>query len=327
MRKERCAVMATRRTAPSLKRRLAWTLASVAMIGLISLISIVYRSKKPLENQEPGLLTNAETQSEVDHALPLNQPTAKSTVVQAVAVESSEQSRHVNNLAEADAHHDSSVTTSGAFVEQTPGLVPAGNFHSPHYGYHVNLSGMAWTHWDDLTAVVPEAEWGALLKNYGRFLVIPVDLSDAVTSPAEVDRALLAQLGFEYPGQRPIELDNFQRQGAEGHVFRLTREISGRENIYRIWIIRRERVAYLVAAWIDRTAALNYKNAETLTAKNFETGKLNFDAEIEAQLNDVLSRFKLDDSTTSAGEQNIVSQRHLLHRASHLRSPAGAAEN
>ncbi|HTQ40673.1 MAG TPA: hypothetical protein VMJ32_16745 [Pirellulales bacterium] len=316
--------MATRRKYTSLRGRFAWTLASAAAIGLVSLVSIVlYRSRKPAEHEEPGLLATAAPQPDAEQAISSPAPSAKFDAVQAVATDGSNDNRH------GDKSPYSVQMASGEFVEQTPGSIPAGNFHSPRYGYSVTLNGTNWTRWDDLAAVVPEAEWGALLNNYGRFLVMPVVLADPAASPTEIDRALLAQFGFEYPSQRPTELTNFQRQGAEGHLFRLTRQVSGRENVYRIWILRRDRYAYLVAAWVDRTAAFNAKsaNADADEIPGRSAGDAKFNAEIEAQLDDVLSRFKFDDLAATAGEPNTLNERRGLHHASHLQPQPAAVEN
>lgn len=286
------------------------------MIGLVSLVSIVMdrSAKKRSDKQQPGLLAGVETQPnpETQNLLHQGEPSGRFKVVQASAVDIADDSPGAG-----DSHH-AVRTASGEFVEQIPGAVPAGNFHSPRYGYTVALAGTRWTRWDDLATVAPAAEWGALLKNYGRFLVMPVLLTDAETSPESVDRALLAQFGFEYPRQRSTDLETFQRWGAEGHVFHISREISGRENVYRIWILRRDRNAYLVAAWIDRTAAMNAlatgQNTGLHHAASIGGAVINgaqFDMEIDAQLDEVLNRFKLDDMT-AAGAQSGTDQRQPL---------------
>jgi hypothetical protein len=293
--------MARRAKTTSLKRRFAWTLSSAAMIGLVSLVSIVsYRStQKSSVNQEPGRLVADAAQPipEIDNTPASERSDVNSRVVQAIAFEGSSDPH-----GSSDARRVVRPVSGEQFVEQTPGIVPAGNFHSPRYGYSVSLAGTAWTRWDDLTSVVPGAEWGALLKNYGRFLVIPVVLTDAATSDEAVDRALLTQFGFEYPIQQSSEMQTLERWGAQIHVFRLNREISGRDNIYRIWTVRRDRNAYLVAGWIDRTAAMKAKiGAQKRGASQGPSTIVSqLDGEIAAQLDDVLGRFRLDNPSNGA---------------------------
>ena len=96
---------------------------------------------------------------------------------------------------------------------------PAGDFHSPRYGYKVNLSGTPWTQWESLPEVVPEAEWGALLGERGRFLVIPVSLAGLDPRPEALDHALLARLGMAYPSQQVAEFKSIEIGSAVGHVF------------------------------------------------------------------------------------------------------------
>ncbi len=197
-------------------------------------------------------------------------------------------------------------TADAPFVEQNPGAIPAGNFRSSRYGYAVNLAGTDWTRWTDLATVMPDAEYGALLKNYGRFLVMPVQLADVNPSSDAVDRTMLAQFGFQYPDARSTDTETFQRWGAEVHVFRISRDVSGRENVYRIWILRRNRIAYLVAAWIDRTAAMNQlAGLPTAGSRGKQPSAPAIDGEqldndIDAQLDAVLARFRLNDPPNAA---------------------------
>ncbi|HZZ27941.1 MAG TPA: hypothetical protein VFE46_08035 [Pirellulales bacterium] len=314
--------MATRRKSTSLKRRFAWTLASAATIGLVSVASIfMYHAKQPAEQQEPGLLAAVDAQAIDGDSASSTAPAAKFDVVPAVALEEAS-----GNPRAADKQY-TVAPTSAVFVEQTPGAFPAGNFHSPRYGYSVTLNGTGWTRWDDLAQVVSAAEWGALLGNYGRFLVMPVTLADASASAETIDRTLLAQFGFQYPNLRGTDLEVFQRQGAQGHVFRIAREISGRENVYRIWILRRDRNAYLVAAWIDLTAALSAKlPVNPKLATGLMGSESQFDAEIDAQLDDVLNRFKLDD-LAAVNVPSALGDRHLLRRASHSHTSPAVIEN
>ncbi len=276
------------------------------MIVLVSVVSIIsYRSSKhPPINQEPGLLadvgvdSNAHEISADTTAADTPQP-KELKVVQTAAFIGDDKNSAKDNDQPTD--HSADVL----FVEQNPGVIPAGNFRSSRYGYSVNLSGTDWTRWTDLAMVMPDAEWGALLKNDGRFLVMPVQLADVNPSSEFVDRTLLAQFGFQYPDARSTDAETFQRWGAEVHVFRISRDVSGRENVYRIWILRRDRVAYLVAAWIDRTAAMNQLAASTAGSRDDKTNAPAIDGEqldneIDAQLDAVLAHFRLNDLSSNA---------------------------
>ena len=310
--------MATRTKTTSLKRRFIWTLACAATIGLVSWVSIISSrsAKHPAENQEPALLADVDTDTSAADEAARAERSKQFKVVQTAAIETADD----RTLSGDD--RQTSQTADGSFVEQVPGTVPAGNFRSPRFGYQVTLSGTRWTRWSDLPAIMPDAEFGALLKNYGRFLVLPVQLADTDASPESVARTLLAQFGFQYPNMRSTDLETFTRWGADVQVFRISRDISGRENVYRIWILRRDRNAYLVAAWIDRTALQNSLTAVPARSANsvhsaappIDDEKL--DAEIDSQLDAVINRFKLNDVTAPASQSGMNQWqpfRHLVH--------------
>lgn len=277
-------------------------------------MSIVsYRAaRQPDEPQVPATLASVAPDTPAKELMPedlqgVDQPSRQFKVVQAAAIEKTD-----------DNSRAAGATTPG-FEEQNPGNTPAGNFRSSKFNYSVSLAGTRWTRWDDLTSVMPQAEWGALLKNYGRFLVMPVRLQDAESSAETVDRAMLAQFGFQYPNIRTSDLETIQRWGAEGHVFRISRDIGGRENVYRIWVLRRDRNAYLVAAWIDRTAAMNSLGSSKTTGAG--AGKSaappvddeQLDAEVDAQLDAVLSRFKLiENNDGQVGNNQFQPLRRLV---------------
>jgi hypothetical protein len=299
-------MMAMRAKSTSLKRRFIWTIGSFAMIALVSVVSIIsYRSSQhPAVKQEPGLLADVGTDPNA-HEITADTTAADSPqpkelrVVQTAAFASDDKNSANDNDRTADRSADA------PFVEQNPGAVPAGNFRSSRYGYTVNLAGTDWTRWMDLATVMPDAEYGALLKNYGRFLVMPVQLADVNPSSDAVDRTMLAQFGFQYPDARSTDTETIQRWGAEIHVFRISRDISGRENVYRIWILRRDRIAYLVAAWIDRTAAMNQMAESNAGSRGKEPSAPAIDGEqldnvIDAQLDAVLARFRLNDPPSAA---------------------------
>jgi hypothetical protein len=305
---ERYAMMAMRTKSTSLKRRFMWTIGSFAMIALVSVVSIIsYRSSQhPPVNQEPGLLANvgadpnAHEMTATEDSTAIDSPQPKDLrVVQTAAFQSEDKSSASDNDQTADHSADA------PFIEQNPGAIPAGNFRSSRYGYAMNLAGTDWTRWTDLAAIMPDAEYGALLKNYGRFLVMPLQLADANPSSDVVDRTMLAQFGFQYPDARSTDAETFQRWGTEVHVFRISRDVSGRENVYRMWILRRNRVAYLVAAWIDRTAAMNQFAASTAGSHGKQPSASAIDGEqldnvIDAQLDAVLARFRLNDPPSAA---------------------------
>src|SRR5262245_64627574 len=73
----------------------------------------------------------------------------------------------------------------------SPAVSQTADFHSRQFGYSVRPAGSSWTPWEDLTEVVPEAEFGALLNGDVRFLVIPVSLLGREPRPEALDHALL----------------------------------------------------------------------------------------------------------------------------------------
>ncbi len=128
--------MALRVAGSSLRRRFAWTLVSAAAIAAVSLVWIVVYSAT--KKQVLGPPTNV----------------AKADGAKAGTIESS------GGTSADDQHQDLAATENRG--EQPLGPKPAGDFHSPRYGYEVRLAGTAWVHWENLAEVVPEAEWGAV---------------------------------------------------------------------------------------------------------------------------------------------------------------------
>ncbi|MCC7083875.1 MAG: tetratricopeptide repeat protein [Pirellulales bacterium] len=219
---------ATRTSSPSLRRRLAWTLASVALIALVSLVTVS-----------------------------LSQHQARPPVPLVIKAPREPTGAAVRNEAVKPAANENRKGPRGevAVADLPPGPKPAGKFHSAWYGYTVALSGTEWSRWENLGEVVPEAEWGALLGSYARLLILPVWLNGVDPRPEAIDYALLARLGISYPNDRLIDFQIVNHDGATGHGFRLRREVAGAPNQYQLWLLRRGEFAYLVAAWLDEAAA------------------------------------------------------------------------
>ena len=251
--------MAMRAAGSSLRRRFAWTFASAAAIAAVSLVWIVvYNATK---KQVLGPTTNV---AKADGA-------KAGTIEPANEKSTDEQHRE---LAAAEKHS-----------EQPPGPKPAGDFHSPRYGYEVTLAGTAWVRWENLAEVAPEAEWGALLKDYGRLLVIPLALNGLDPRQEALDQALLARLGIAYPSDQLSDFQPLEHGGATGHSFRLIRDVAGAENVYRLWVVRRGDCAYLAAVWFDRAGA------EKAEKKDPKTDT--------AELDEVLARISFDPAAAS----------------------------
>ena len=263
------AVMATRSAASSLRKRLIWTLVSASIIALVSVAAIVvYRTTK-IGPEGPIAVATSDERSGENVGIKPNSGATAST------------DRKAEPVASGNANQTSTATISK----------PAGDFHSSRYGYTVALDGTPWTRWEGLAEIVPDAECGALLNNYGRLLVIPVSLASLDPRPEALDHALLARLGIAYPSDELTDFATVNRDAAVGQAFRLTREVGGVENRYRLQIWRRGGCAYLVAAWMDRTAAADNTAHAAVAVEN--TGLANV-AEIDSQLDKVMDRFSLD---------------------------------
>jgi Flp pilus assembly protein TadD len=216
------------RSSSSLRRHFIWTIVSVVLVAAISIIWIaVYQATKSQLAQPAIVGNNSQGVPLVEH------PDNKAP------------------LATDEPTHDSAV----AKAPRTSGAKPVGTFHSPRYGYTVSLEGTVWQRWEDLAEIVPEAEWGALLKDYGRFLVIPFALGGIDVRQEALDQALLARLGIAFPSDQVSEFEAIEHSGAVGHGFEFSRDVAGNENLYRVWVLRRGGCAYLAAAWIDVAAA------------------------------------------------------------------------
>ena len=131
------------------------------------------------------------------------------------------------------AEQPAKASENRAAANQTPA------FHSPQFGYSVRLAESSWVPWGDLAEVVPEAEWGALLGDYGRFLVIPFSLLGLDPRTEALDHALLARLAIAWPGDPLGDVKQIVRDGAGGHSFELARDVAGAENRYKILVLRR----------------------------------------------------------------------------------------
>src|SRR5690606_24123683 len=85
---------------------------------------------------------------------------------------------------------DPNVVVAGTPAAPPPGPKPAGNFHSDRYGYTVALEGTPWVRWENFDETVREAEFGALLGERTRLLVIPISLGTLNPRPEALNRAM-----------------------------------------------------------------------------------------------------------------------------------------
>ncbi len=239
--------MATHSTSPSLRRRFIWTIVSVVLFAAVSTVWIVVYQTTKTQLAQP-VIAESNSPPSIDNP---DDPLASTNT------------KPIHNPAVADA-------------PRANGPKAAGNFHSSRYGYTVSLDGTAWHRWEDLAEIVPEAEWGALLKDYGRFLVISLPLGGIEVRQEALDQALLARLGIAFPSDQLSEFEAIEHAGAMGHAFEFSREIAGNENLYRIWVLRHGDYAYLAAAWIDVGLA-EKAAAEPLDDISTALARLNFD--------------------------------------------------
>ena len=262
--------MAIRNPSSTLRRRLAWTLCTAGLIGLVSVVSIiVFRAP----SRDMAKATSAAHEAGV----------IDTTATEKQAADSTEQPRPgADDSSTPPAVHstiDGNVLPASAVLpgNSTTGPKPAGDFHSPRYGYSVSLAGTSWARWENLAEVVPEAEWGALLHDYGRLLIIPMALADLDPRPEALDHALLARLGISYPSQQLTDFKMLEHSGAVGHSFRLSRDVNGAPNIYRLWILRHGNFAYLAAAWLDASVGKGASIDPTLHELDAALAAISFD--------------------------------------------------
>jgi tetratricopeptide (TPR) repeat protein len=161
-----------------------------------------------------------------------------------------EQVANANLTSEPTDEKHSSPPASNAEPQTTAGS----DFASPH-GYKIAFAGTDWARSDDLAAVVPAAEFGALSKHAGRFLVIPVPLGNLDPRDESLDHALLACLGIAYPSDQISNFEQIEASSIAGRRFQVRRDVNGNAVDYRICIFRRGDMAYLIAAWADHSAA------------------------------------------------------------------------
>jgi Tfp pilus assembly protein PilF len=184
----------------------------------------------------------------------------------------------VANAGSASAPADEKHSTPPASNAETQ--TSAGSDFSSPYGYKVAFAGTEWARSDDLAAVVPAAEFGALFKHVGRFLIIPVPLGNLDPRDESLDHALLACLGIAYPSDQISGVDQIETSSVAGHRFQVRREVNGNAVDYRICIFRRGDFAYLAAAWADHAAAASAGNesGKDLAFLDDALGRITFEA-------------------------------------------------
>jgi len=120
-----------------------------------------------------------------------------------------------------------------------------GRLRSERFGYRVELEDGGWRGWPNQAAEFPTAETGALLRDHGAFVIVPVSLFglepdlDALRAGfSSVLAALDAESG------RQVEHD-----GAEALAFEFERLVDGRSFRFRARVLRHDGVGMLLAAW------------------------------------------------------------------------------
>ena len=290
-------VVATHSASSSLRQRLIWTLAAVGIVVLISVAAIVAYYMAKFAPTGPVAVAPAD---QSDRTATAHHSGTSAKINSNETTNSSASSDSVDeNIAAvpaklepvpADGVNNSGVVLAAAWNSPKP----AGDFHSAKFGYAVALSGTPWTRWENLADVVPDAEFGALLNDYGRLLVIPISLATLDPRPEALDHALLSRLGITYPSDSLTDFKTLKLDSAAGQSFRLTREIGGAENRYRIVIWRRGTCAYLVAAWIDRAAMANQAAPTPSTAKETQLQLRPRSSKSTSSSTPTLEKFSLD---------------------------------
>lgn len=149
-------------------------------------------------------------------------------------------------LAAGCSHSDSAVDTP-ASAPATKVATPA-KFASSQFGYSVEFDQPGWNRWENVTDIVPEAEWGAT-RGDARLMVLPVALLDQDPRLEALTQALIARMGIRYPDPQVREFKQFNEQGASGNRFALRRSIEGVDFQYQVKVVKRSGIGYLIAAW------------------------------------------------------------------------------
>jgi tetratricopeptide (TPR) repeat protein len=177
------------------------------------------------------------------------------------------------------------------------------DFHSPQFGYGVRLAGSSWAAWDDLAEVVPEADFGGLLHDDVRFLVIPISRLGLEPRPEALDHAFLARLGIALPGDPVSDFNSVQRGDASGNSFQVARTVAGTKITYRIEVLRRGGCAYLVAAWIDQPKE----------SASIDSSREAADKKTDAALKDIFQRFEFDTKPVSPTIDQLTTSQRKAH--------------
>ncbi len=126
---------------------------------------------------------------------------------------------------------------------------PMAAFRSDRFGYRVEPPGRGWHAWPEIRTELPSAEIGGLLGADAGFAVIPVSIGKTEISLDGLTEALLAEMGFEYPGGEIEEVTPLTEPSVSGYAISALRMIDGVYYAYRMRVFRTEEYGYLLAAW------------------------------------------------------------------------------
>ena len=129
-------------------------------------------------------------------------------------------------------------------------------FHGEKFGYNVNLSGTTWTRrWDTLATDSPAADFGIVnASGNGWLCVLPLSLGDGEVDRDTLTAAMLKRFTITFPNDAIQGLRDWSNGETEGRDFGLLHEHEGHEFFFRFRLLRRRGCAYLVAAWMGKTA-------------------------------------------------------------------------
>ncbi len=126
---------------------------------------------------------------------------------------------------------------------------PLTEFRSDRFGYRLETPRDGWDTWPDVRSDLPSAEIGGTYGADAGFAVIPVSIGKTEVSLDGLTEALLAEMGFEYPGGELESVTPLEGSSVPGYAISARRMVDEIDYAYKMRVLRTSEHGYLLAAW------------------------------------------------------------------------------
>jgi len=147
-----------------------------------------------------------------------------------------------------------------------------GRFHSPKFGYSVDLRGKPWNKWKDVTDEFPMAEVGGSRNSDTMHFIIKPVFYNGVSRPRldALTWSVLQSIGVEYPGRGIRDLKSIRQADINGYTLTYDAVVNGRDIEYRMKILSGQKRGLMISAWgVKGDAFLDAHSREVFEAIDF----------------------------------------------------------